>query len=76
MENRNVQARKEEHGRFHDRVQSSGHNSKHRGLIHNILAEEECMIRHNQDDIGIPTDSSTRDTKRVEDSNNISRIGI
>jgi len=41
-----------------------------------FLIEEKCITRHYQDNIGIPTNFSTRDTQRVEDVNNISRIRI
>ena len=42
----------------------------------NLLIEEEHVIRHYQNDIGIPTHSSTRNTQGVEDGDYISQTGI
>ena len=41
-----------------------------------ILTEEVCLDRYHQDDTGIPTNGSTRNTQKIEGGNHLSRIGI
>jgi len=76
MENWDFQVKKEEYNRLHDRVWSSSNESRYRQITYDLLIEEECMIRYNQDDTRISTNCSTRNIEIIEDGNNISRIRI
>ena len=55
IEDRNLQARKEEHGRFHDQIWCIGHEGRHQWATCHLFIEEECMTKHYQNDTRIPT---------------------
>ena len=76
MEDQDLQARKEEYSRFHDWIGDTGHEIKHRQTTCDFLIKEECMSRHNQDNIRVSTNCCTRNTQGVECSNNISHTKI
>ena len=59
MKNSNIQTGQETHCGFHDRIQSVSHEGGHRQFTCYILIEKECMGRHYQNHIGIPTNGST-----------------
>jgi len=46
MEDQNLQARKEEHSRLHDRVWSSSYKSRHRQITCDIFTQEKHMTRY------------------------------
>lgn len=41
--------------------------------LHTIFLFKKCPDKHYQNNIGIPTDGSTRDTQRIEDSDHLSK---
>jgi len=76
MEDQNIQTGQEAHYQLYDQVWSIRHEDWNRWPIYHILIKEECLDRHYQDDTGILTDGSTRNTQRVKDSNYLSWTGI
>jgi len=65
-----------EYSRLHNRVWGLSYEDKHRWATCYLFAEEEYMIRYNQDNTRIPTHCSTRVTQEVEDGNHLSWIRI
>ena len=76
IKDKDLQARKEEYSRLYDWIWDISYKGQYRQTTCHLLTEEEYASRHNQDDIGIFTDSGFRDTQRVESSDHISRIRI
>ena len=76
IENRNIQAGQEIHCGLHDRIQSIGHEGKHRQFTYHILIKEEYLTWYYQDNIRLSTHSNVWDTQGVESSNHISRTRI
>ena len=57
MEDRNFQARKEEHGGFHDWIWHTSHEGRYRWVTCNFLTKEEYTTRHHRDNIRISANS-------------------
>ena len=64
------------HCQHHNRVWSIGYEVQDRWYACNLFIEEECPDRHYQNNIGIPTNNSTRNAQGIEGSNHLSRTGI
>ena len=76
MKDWNIQAEKEVHHKFYNKIWSVGYKGWNKWYACNLFIKEEYQEWHNQDYIGILVYKGIRVTQEVEGSNHTSWIWI